>query len=707
MSIQNALRPVLIILLLAALALCSGCFDSGGSSASSDSSKLSGNVVDGYVTGARVTVYSSSDLSPQNRIGRGTTDEQGRFNLTLSVGQIPYPLYIKTEGGTDVETGLPAPSMLYIGEDLGGEVTITPLTDMHYKLALKQGLVAAEDGMVGKLNNLLDNGVQDLNTIFGDPEQEGLLKDALDRVLASGTQTGTLPDGKYTVVIAHMDNTQVNNATEYTCNNTADFLQNNNSLAQGSLTADEHSLNGQIEGMNASGHIQGGNFVLDINATSGLIRLAGNIGLMGSAAGTFIDIPSNPTTLSDIARGPFAASFVPEEGLQDSKVQELAGRLYTGNKNILFRDTLGQDYDIGVASNLEITDLDSDTLEVNASGFNAFLAPDNSTNASITFTNGTLIQTSSGQPTSLVILKFEESSSDRDFFIQPIGLRQGFYFVSNGTTGEVYAAGEAYLSSSNSATPHLEPGSQYDGSFMALNVASLETDRGSVLSNYNPTGFGFVPPDIDPLQEFVMQDGMISVDSNATSILNGGMLGLYKSEAMDSLNTSGFFSLYAQRAIMEIFETGALQGTGIFGNSDPDRINFPCPYVGFVGKANGQPTPSFNGSLDFLYRILYVTDSELQEIEDISCAYGTIDISGDSAVLSYTDSQGETGQAELTVDGRDTGLYHLHGPIGPTGEAQYTDIFWPVGGTKAALMVSSGTGTNEPIVEVGEAYMTF
>ena len=97
----------------------------------------------------------------------------------------------------------------------------------------------------------------------------------------------------------------------------------------------------------------------------------------------------------------------------------------------------------------------------------------------------------------------------------------------------------------------------------------------------------------------------------------------------------------------------------------------------------------------------------LQEIEDISYAYGTIDISGDSAVLSYTDSQGETGQAELTVDGRDTGLYHLHGPIGPTGEAQYTDIFWPVGGTKAALMVSSGTGTNEPIVEVGEAFITF
>jgi hypothetical protein len=694
-----------MILLLAALALCSGCFDSGGSSdggSSSDTSRLSGNVVDGYVNGARVTVYNSNDLSPKNRIGRGITDEQGRFDLTLSVGRIPYPLYIKTEGGTDVETGLPAPSMLYIGEDLGGEVVITPLTDMHYKLALKQGLVAAEDGMVGTLNNLLDNGVQDLNTIFGDPEQNGQLKDALNRVLASGTQTGTLTDGNYTVVIAHMDNTQVN-STEYTYTNTADFLENN--VAQGSLTVDGHSLNGQIGGMNASGHIQGGNFILDINAASGLIRLAGNVGLMGSAAGTFIDIPSNPGTLSDIARGPFAASFVPEEGLQAGKVQELAGKLYTGNKNILFRDTLGQDYDIGVASNLEITDLDPDTLEVNATDFNVFLAPDDSTNASVSFTNGTLIRTNSGQPTSLVVLEFEEPNSDRDFFIQPIGLRQAFYFVGNGTTGEVYAAGEAYLSSSNSATPHLEMDSQYDGAFMALNVASLKTDRDIVLSNYNPSGYGFVPPDIDPLREFVMQDGMIYGDSDATSILNGGMLGLYKADAMDSLNTSGF--LYAQRAIMEIFETGALQGTGIFGNSEPDLINFPCPYVGFADKADGQPASSFNGSLDFLYRILYVTDEELPEIEDISYAYGTIDISEDSAVLSYTDSQGETGQAELTVNGRDTGLYHLHGPIGPTGKAQYTDIFWPVGGTKAALMVSGGTGTNEPIVELGEAFITF
>jgi hypothetical protein len=506
-----------------------------------------------------------------------------------------------------------------------------------------------------------------------------------------------------------MDNTQVN-ATEYTCNNTADFLENNNSLAQGSLTVAGHSLNGSIGVLNASGHIQGGNFVLDINTSSGLIRLAGNIGLMGSAAGTFIDIPSNPTTLSDIARGPFAASFVPEEGLQASKVQELAGKLYSGDKNVLFRDTLGQDYDIGVASNLEITDLDSDTLEVNATDFNVFLAPNDSTNASISFTNGTLIQTSSGQPTSLVILEFEEPNSDRDFFIQPIGLRQAFYFVSNATTGEVSAAGEAYLSSSNSTTPHLEAATQYGGTIMALNVASLGTDRDSVLSHYSQSGFGLVPPDFDPLQEFVMQDGIISGgilgESNATSILNGGMLGLYKSEAMDSLTTSSGF-LYAQRAIMEIFETGALQGTGIFGNSDSDLINFPCPYVGFADQDDGQSPPSFNGTLDFLYRILYVTDSELQEIEDISYAYGTIDISGDSAVLSYTDSQGETGQAELTVDDRDTGLYHLHGAIGPTGGAQYTDIFWPVGGTKAALMVSNGTGTNEPIVEVGEAFMTF
>jgi len=698
-------RFLLLQLMISALVICgSGCGSGGSGSSGSGTSSLSGSVVDGYVAGAMVRVYSSSELSPENRIGSGRTDAQGRFNLTLNVGRIPYPLYIKTSGGTDIETGLPAPSLLFVGEDQGGEVVVTPLTDMHYKLALMHGLVGAEDGLVERLNALLVDNVQDMNTIFGDPEQDGLLKDALDKVLASGTQTSTLSEGNYTVVIAHIDNTQVNNAT-FTCHGLTDFLTNN--VAQGSLTVDGQRLSGRISGQNATGHIQGGSFILDINATGDLTRLAGTVGLMGSAAGTYINIPPEPSTLSDIDRGAFAASFIQEEGLVVNTVKELARRLYSGKRNLLFRDTLGQDYDIGVASDLTISDIDPSTLAVSASGFEVYLAPDDVNATSISFTNGTLISTNSSLPSSLIALEFAEPGlSSRDFFIQPIGLRQGFYLVSKGTNGEVYAAGQAFLSSANSTTPHLEPFKDYSGRIMAVSLNATGQNRDDVLWKYHGTGFSTTPPD-NPLQGFAMKtiDGEIFGSAEATLLFNGGMLGLYHHDGMDTLDTGS--GLYAQRAIMEIFETGAVQGTGIFGNSNPDLINFPCPYVGFALKNEAFQAPSYNGRLDFLYRILYVSDSEISEIRDISYVYGTLNITGSSAVLSYTDSQGETGQATLAVDDRETGLYHIHGPIGPSGQAQYTDIFWPVGGTKGAVLVSSGSGTNDPIVEVGEAFMTF
>jgi hypothetical protein len=63
----------------------------GGGSTSTDDLTISGSVVDGYVSGATVSIYD--DLFMQNQIGTGTSDSNGNFTITLSGGMVPDPVH--------------------------------------------------------------------------------------------------------------------------------------------------------------------------------------------------------------------------------------------------------------------------------------------------------------------------------------------------------------------------------------------------------------------------------------------------------------------------------------------------------------------------------------------------------------------------------------------------------------------------------------
>jgi hypothetical protein len=693
-----------LIALFAALLIAAGCNESGGGGSEDSGVILSGGVVDGYVSGARVTVYESRDFTDSNRIGQGTTDESGSFRIELDRDTIPDPVYIRTQGGTDIATGLPASSMLFVGSEGPDGVNVTPLTDMHFRKFLQSGSrTAAADYLHDRLGDWQID-------LFADPEKVTHTQDAVYKVLASGTQTCALPDGNYTLALVAPSEGDIHNSNA-TLTELPDWTQE-----EGAAVVVEVSdgvirdMNTTLGALNAAqdsdtssfitGYVQGENFILDLNVSEcSTMRLAGQIGVLGSVAGslTVIDSCESDATIN---YGIFAGSFLPENGLEESEVRDLMSRLYTGEKSFVFMDVLGDDHDMGIVDDFQVNGVNATDLSISASGFSVRLADDpDAVAGNSSFVNGTLVEIG-GKLTGLAALHFrEDATGDHNFIFQPVGLREGIYVVADNATGELYAAGAAFLSGSSSLTPTVESDATYSGTVVQIPFAALEQPRDLVLNDYILTKETFIPQGVNALDSAYSRK-MSMITGEITMILNGGMLGLYTKSYGDS--NSSMDSPYDLLSLSGFCDTGAFQGTAIRGDTNSSNVKHPMPYVGFALRSWEQP-PRFSGSLDFLYRILYASDVETASL---SYAYGEIDISKDTAVLSYTDSRGETGRAELTLD-RQNGIYHMHGPIGPSGEAQYTDIFWPVGGGKATVLACGSSSITGNVVEIGEAFISF
>ena len=103
--------------------------------------------------------------------------------------------------------------------------------------------------------------------------------------------------------------------------------------------------------------------------------------------------------------------------------------------------------------------------------------------------------------------------------------------------------------------------------------------------------------------------------------------------------------------------------------------------------------------MNFLARVLYTKDYYTYLNAYMT---GTLNISGTSATLSWTDATGSSGTATLTADSSE-GLYHIYGALG-TG---YIDIYWPIGGQKAVYAHSNSSDGTGTIDEVGETYLTY
>ena len=693
----------LVLIFITSLVSCNG--DSGSSTTTSNAS-ISGVVADGYVKNAQVFVYSDAGMT--NQIGSGTTDDNGEFSITLNVSSIPDTVYIKSVGGTVIDTGMPAPTMLFVGSNDLGTFNVTPLTDSLYKYTTSKGsMSSAADYMKNKL------GMDDTSLLWGDPVANSDLQDELYKVLSSGTQSGTLPDGSYKAVVIYLEEDNIGDA--YTGIN--DIITNNK--LEMSITISNGAVTGSISGSNniVTGKVQGCSILLNIlddqyNPTQ-LTRVAGSIGLLGSVAGVYTNFDSTPPTLT---KGVFVASFIPATGLDQSGVNTVVQNIFIGKRHAIYRDIFGDDSGL-VWGDITITDIDFTNSTVTASDMTVYVDAGSSSNSNPTSVQltydpnnpGQLINNSDGLPANIAILQFAtKDGNNKVFFIQPIGIRRGIYLVVDTTNSDAATnIGDAYLSKAESMAPSLDANTTYEVSVAVAHPGLINQQRDT--SNMFFTGESFTTPSDITSAAYNSSGGILKA-------FNGSMIAFLRDGDDDGLG-DGFDSSddnlddnnipqHDFLRLVELYETGAMQGEEMMGGSVKDPFTgastpmkkFPATFVGFL-KKQGETAPTFSGTLNFLARTLYTTDADAYLNAYIS---GTITISGNSATLSWALPSGDSGTATLTAN-TTGGVYHLYGALGD----EYIDIYWPIGGQKAVYVQSDSSDGNGTINEVGEAYLTY
>ncbi len=665
----------------------------GGGGGGTSSTSLSGKVIDAYVSGATVKIYS--DQAMTNLIGSGTTDGNGDFNITLSVSSIPSTLYIKTEGGMDIETGLPAPTMFFVGSYSGGTINITPVTDKVFAYMLAKG-VTLDDALVAIAGKL---GIE-TSEISDDPEVNQDVKNALNKILASGTAAGTLPDGNYNVKLLFYLKEDLGNSLTSSndiANKVVSFqVSVNNGNITGSVDIDEDGQNDTIQG-----RVQGAVVIMNISTQAGtLYRLAGDI-VLGAASGTINKLTTSTQTIKN---GIFLADFMPANmtsdqmtGLFNVMKDFLAGQYYFAAREVLLNSTESPSILYG-----SITF--SNDLSQSGVSYSNFTANEPNADGSETthdFASGTMSFISGSR---IGIIAENVSGGDYVYVLFIPGNRRGLYLVQESNT--LTAVGEVSLAGVNDITPALESGKTYYNAVAVAMAQMIGAPRQNALGYIS-----FVDSNpIQPQFQGTTKNGYIH-NGHEHIIIAGSTL-VIKGDSDDDFTT---FSNPGQEYVMtmNIYESGALSGVRIDAGSIPvgppgqqvywNLPDYPETCVVFM-REDGTTPPSFTGTLNFLARSLYTYDySDYQN----AYIYGTIVVGSTSATLSGQDAQGNSFNTTLTVEkitdsnGVFTGMYHFYGTI----DQDFIDIYWPVGGRKATYIVSTAADGN--IESVGEAYFTF
>lgn len=698
------------------LAACSG----GGTSTTNAS--LSGSVVDGKVSGATLTVYSDQAMTTQ--VGTGTTDTAGAFSITLTVTTAPDPVYIKAVGGTDIDTGMPAPTMFFVGNTTGANALasfhVTPLTDDVFDRVGKGSTLSAAQAAAQTAFGLTSN--TGTNGLYEDPVAAANtgLKTAAFKKLTAGTIGGTVAAGSYKLFAITVSEADVGVTA---IANTAALTGGSNFVTGNVTVAANGDVTGTAGGSFLTGKIVGSSMVLNIvdsttNPTS-VTRVVGGLGLNGSVAGNYTDITSL-TTVPVMKKGVFVGSLIPSTGVNATGLGTFISNFYSpgassGNMNIVARDIFTTSVPRVYWGQAAVTAVNVAGGTVTMS--NMTLRQDAGSLAgaanAFTFSTGTYVL-SSTIPTNLLVFEYTIAGA-KLYIATSVGLRRGIYFVVPTATGKISAVGESYMSKVNSIAPNpFALGATEDITIANIHPGMPGQSRTSALSQ------GLTPQIAGPmtipgaLTSGTIGNGYLDTSSGAPELMvfQGSMFVMKK----DVANTFATNILNAgtdtHLRVVEFFDSGAMQGEEIMGGTPPGGLagnlrDYPSNFIGFVHNQADATTPSFSGRLNFLARSIYASS-----YSGFANAYTT----GSLTITAPTTTAGsatlvmtQAGSATTTTDTLSVavpasgapGVYHISGALGGGG---YVDIVWPVGGTKALYAVSaSATGT---VSEVGEAYMT-
>jgi len=714
---------------------------------------IAGAVIDGKVSGATLTLYSDQSMTTQ--VGTGSTDSTGAFSINIS-GTVPDPIYIKSVGGTDLDTGMPAPTMRFVGNTTGTNAlttfNITPLTDDVMdrvddgdSLSAAQGNARAAFGLG---SNTGANGLYEDHTAAGN----GNLKIAAFKKLTAGTTGGTLGAGTYKMFAITLDETDVSGPSTIG-SITALTTPANGFFVDATIVVDANgNITGSGGGVFFTGKVVGSSMMFNVldnaSAPTTVTRVVGNLGLNGSISGNFTDI-TGLTGTPTMTKGVFVGSLIPTTGVNAAGLATFLNDFYspdatgtksagTGLMNVVARDIFigagtpkvhwGRTSVIAIdvaAGTVTMSDM-SMRGDGGASGTNGSQAT-----AASTFVIAAAKYVKSGTiPTNLLVFQYTLSpGTDKLYVATAVGLRRGIYFVTN-VAGVVSTVGEAYMSKVSSAIPNpFVAGATHNVTVADIHPGMPGILRADALTQgLNPQtvpGGLTIPALGSPATLVSMTNGFIDTTTSGVPelmIFQGGMF-VMKKDANDDFAQNFFGGGDDHLRVVEFFESGAMQGEEIQGgnivggplNGTAMRL-FPSNFVGFIQDQAVTTTPAFSGKLNFLARTIYASsyagfvNAFTSGTLTITAPTTTTPTAAGSATLVVTPGGSSTpATSTLTVAvpaSTAPGMYHISGI---TSDGGWIDIVWPIGGTKALYAISTGvstSGVGGNVSEVGEAYIT-
>jgi len=674
----------------------------GGVTTTTSGTTLSGKVADGYVSGA--TVYIYSDQAMTNLIGSGTTDASGNFSISLSTASIPATVYIKTVGGTVIDTGMPAATMLFVGSGSLGNFNVTPITDSLFRYAMSMGITGATTHLE---TNLSLTSTQ----LYGDPVANSSLQSAVYEALASGTMGGTPPDGSYTGVFLVPGPVKDSQGTNYAFPNistlldiakaeknlgTLNFTISNGVLSGQTTDASGNTIN-QITGM-----VKGSSVLIDMGNSqhTQFTRFVGQVGVMGSVVGTFVSYDGTASP-PQISSGFAVASIVPQ-GVNPAGLANVVSNTYpgsSGSRHFIYRDVFRDNStELNMVwGDMTITSLSPGTPNGAVVADNMEIYADagstgGPTTDTLTFQEGRYLW-NNNVPANIIILRFTNPGGGNVFIIQPVGSRRAVALITDANY-YIKNRGEAYLASANnSIAPSLKANTTYTTAVAVAHAGMLSQSRASYI------GGGSGMPYTDNITTPLDITSGYDTTAGILSVFDESIVAFLKDD-----DDNGLLDETDYMRVVELYQTGAMQGEQIMGGNVPAGVpgtymsEYPATFVGFM-EEQGSTAPSFSGVVNLLARTLYSTD-----YNDYFGMYfwGTLSTSGTSATLNWNQPGGMSGTATLTASSSH-GLYHFDGAMG----TDYIDIFWPVGAEKAVYIISDNSAGTGTITGVGEAYLTF
>lgn len=715
--LTRVVKTVAGIALLCILAEPINCSRRGGASGGSGVT-LAGKVVDGVVANATVTVFSDIGLTQQ--IGSGSTNETGDFNITLST-QPSGTFFVKSEGGTDTETGLPAPTMILAATLDSGQFNVTPISNRAFTEIVKNPSLTPSEAFETVANKL---GISP-SSAMGDPSTDMSAQSGVDEILSAANTCQTLPDGTYTAKFIYVLKNQMRSLT---IPNITDLIKTFTLTVSGGSIFGSSDIDSDGRSEIVTGRVQGCTLIMVFDEISEVFNMTGDI-IFGSSVGIVNRVPL-PADRTSITFGAYLCEFIPDSmtAAQIDTMFSVASKIYTGtyfysSAPFLFDTFVTCHYGKMNVSSFTKPEgstsggfsfdqmLVKEIRKSSGAGFEARTTFDNmSGSASLIggskskiwmFRAGDLKNTSG-----VTMSQLRKDGSVGPYVLGILGNRNGLV-VDIDSSGVFRGSEFLLVMKDTDIAQQLEPGTYKDITVFAR-VSDIGSARAKVIAEGGAVESGtiivrsstdFPGMNIGYYYDPANDENVVAIGPRFISIN-------YDDTGEENVSKDG-----SELLNLENYDSGAQGGYTIEGGTDGeiDFADFVLSEISFL-KREGETPADIKGTFNFIARTMYKGDIYDDGYKN-SFIYGvmTLDTSALSASFRVDGPSSErkgtfvfnVEKLNHSADGKYGGVVHIHGAVG----SSYLDFYYALGARKAIYFVSSAA--NGVVKEIGEAFFTY